>query len=114
MTDIEAITLVAELVDEDAARDIAKAVSARHSIARKYVMWLRRRHPDATPADVIQMLERHYGASIGTVGAVIAASAMAKPPSFRLTGAFSWRICATVLSLYFSDGPRSPRITPAR
>jgi len=77
MTDIEAITLVAELVEEDAARDIAKAVSARHSIARKYVMWLRRRHPDATPAEVIQMLERHYGTSIGAAGAVIAAGAIA-------------------------------------
>ena len=77
MTDIEAITLVAELVDEDAARDIAKAVSARHSIARKYVMWLRRRHPDATPAEVIQMLERHYGTSISAAGAVITAGAIA-------------------------------------
>ena len=55
MTDIETITLEAELVGEDATRDIAKAVSARHAIARKYVMRLRRRHPDATPADVIQM-----------------------------------------------------------
>jgi len=77
MTDIEAITLVAELVDEDAARDIAKAVSARHSIARKYVMWLRRRHPDATPAEVIRILERHYGTSISAAGAVIAAGAIA-------------------------------------
>lgn len=77
MTEIEAITLEAELVDEDAARDIAKAVSARHSIARKYVMWLRRRHPDATPAEVIQMLERHYGTSISAAGAVIAAGTIA-------------------------------------
>jgi hypothetical protein len=77
MTDIEAITLVAELVDEDAARDIAKAVTGRYSIARKYVMWLRRRHPDATPAEVIQMLERHYGTSIVAAGAVIAAGAIA-------------------------------------
>ncbi len=77
MTDTEAVTLEAELVEEDAAREIAKAVSVRHSIARKYVMWLRRRHPDATPAEVIQMLERHYGTSISTAGAVIAAGAIA-------------------------------------
>lgn len=77
MTDIEAITLEAELVDEDATRVIAKAVSARHSIARKYVMRLRRRSPDATPAEVIQMLERHYGTSISTAGAVIAAGVIA-------------------------------------
>jgi hypothetical protein len=77
MADIETITMEAELVEEDAARDIAKAVSARHSIARKYVVWIRRRHPDATPGEVIQMLERHYGTSITTAGAVIAAGAIA-------------------------------------
>lgn len=77
MTDIESITLEAELVGEDATRDIAKAVSARHSIARKYVMRLRRRHPDATPAEVIQMLERHYATSITTAGALISAGAIA-------------------------------------
>lgn len=77
MADTETITMEAELVDEDAARDIAKAVSARHSIARKYIMRIRRRHPDATPAEVIQMLERHYGTSITTAGAVIAAGVIA-------------------------------------
>lgn len=77
MTDIESITLEAELVGEDATRDIAKAVSARHSIARKYLMRLRRRHPDATPAEVIQMLERHYATSITTAGALISAGAIA-------------------------------------
>lgn len=77
MTNIESITLETELVGEDATRDIAKAVSARHSIARKYVMRLRRRHPDATPAEVIQMLERHYGTSITTAGALISAGAIA-------------------------------------
>ncbi|WP_407709127.1 hypothetical protein ACJJV6_13170 [Arthrobacter nitrophenolicus] len=77
MTDIESITLEAELVGEDATRDIAKAVSARHTIARKYVMRLRRRHPEATPAEVIQMLERHYATSITTAGALISAGAIA-------------------------------------
>jgi hypothetical protein len=59
---IGTIPLKAELVDENAARDIAKAVSARHSIARKYVTRLRRR-PDATPAEVVGMLKRHYAGS---------------------------------------------------
>jgi len=77
MADIDSITLEAELVGEDATRDIAKAVSARHTIARKYVMRLRRRHPDATPAEVIQMLERHYATSITTAGALISAGAIA-------------------------------------
>ena len=77
MTDIESITLEAELVGEDATRDIAKAVSARHTIARRYVMRLRRRHPEATPAEVIQMLERHYATSITTAGALISAGTIA-------------------------------------
>ena len=77
MTDIEAITLETEIVDEDATREIAKAVSGRRSLARKYVMKLRRRHPDATPAEVIEMLERHYGTSISTAGALISAGAIA-------------------------------------
>ncbi|WP_394551730.1 hypothetical protein ACDF64_12755 [Agromyces sp. MMS24-JH15] len=77
MTDAEPITLATELSVEEAARDIAKAVSARHSIARKYVMRIRRRNPDATPAEVIRMLERHYGASITTAGAIITAGTIA-------------------------------------
>ncbi len=77
MTEIESITLGAELVDEDATRGIAKAVSARHSIARNYVLRVRRRHLDATPAEVIQMLERHYGTSITAAGALITAGAIA-------------------------------------
>ena len=74
---IEAITLEAEVTDEVATRDITKAVSARHSIARKYVVRLRRRRPDATPAEVIRMLERNYATAITTAGAVIAAGAIA-------------------------------------
>jgi hypothetical protein len=77
MTDVETNTLEAELVDEEAGREIAKAVSARHSIARKYVMRLRRRRPDATPAELIRVLERHYAASISTAGALISAGAIA-------------------------------------
>ena len=76
MTDMDDSTFEAELVEEDAARDIAKAVSVRHSIARKYVMRVRRRHPDATPAEVIRLLERHYVTAISTAGAVIAAGAI--------------------------------------
>lgn len=76
MTDIDESTFEAELIEEDAARSIAKAVSARHSIARKYVMRVRRRNPDATPAEVIRLLERQYVTAISTAGAVIAAGAI--------------------------------------
>jgi hypothetical protein len=77
LSDIETITTATELEPEEAQRDIAKAVSARHSIARRYVTRLRRRHPDATPAEVITMLERHYGTSITTAGALISAGSIA-------------------------------------
>lgn len=77
MTDIEAITVHVEIVDEVAEREITKAITARHSIARRYVKWVRRWHPDATPAEVIQLIERHYGTSITAAGAVVAAGAIA-------------------------------------
>lgn len=78
MTNIEeTATLGAELADEDAARNIAKAVSGRRAIARKYVMRIRRRHPDAAPAEVIKLLERHYGTAISAAGAVITAGVIA-------------------------------------
>ncbi|QHF22502.1 hypothetical protein GTU71_14020 [Rathayibacter sp. VKM Ac-2762] len=77
MAPVEAVTLEAELVEEEAAEDIAKAVSARHSIARKYVMRLRRKRPDASPAELIRLLERHYGTSITAAGALISAGAIA-------------------------------------
>src|SRR5438132_905199 len=77
MTDMNVSTFEVELVAEDAARDIAKAVSARHSIARKYLMRVRRQNPDATPAEVVQLLERHYVTAISAAGAVVAAAAIA-------------------------------------
>lgn len=77
LSDNEDITLATELSEETAALDIAKAVSTRHSLARRYVLKLRRRHPDATPAEIIRILERHYATSITTAGAVISASVIA-------------------------------------
>ena len=76
MTDVDESTFVADLVEEDATRDIAKAVSARHSIARKYVMRVRRRNPNATPAEVIRMMERQYVTAISAAGAVASAGAI--------------------------------------
>ncbi|MGB3414157.1 MAG: hypothetical protein WBA28_05515 [Microbacteriaceae bacterium] len=77
MTDSEIGTIKAELSAADAERNIAKAVSARHSIARKYLMWIRRKNPEATPAEIIQILEAHYGTAITTAGAVISVAAIA-------------------------------------
>jgi hypothetical protein len=77
MSEVGEDTFEAELVEEEAVRGIAKAVSVRHSIARRFVMRARRRNPDATPAEVIRALERQYVAAVSAAGAVIAAGAIA-------------------------------------
>ncbi|WP_433045034.1 hypothetical protein [Dactylosporangium sp. CS-033363] len=69
-------TFEVELADADAGREIARAVGVRHAIARKFVLRARRRNPDASPAEVIQVLERQYVAAITTAGGVVAAAAI--------------------------------------
>lgn len=71
------VTLEAEVDEADAALEIARAVTGRRALARQYVKWLRRRNPEATPADVVQMLERHYTTSITTAGAAITVGSIA-------------------------------------
>lgn len=73
----EVITVEADLDSDEATREIDKAVSARHSIARRYVKWLRRRKPDASPAQIIQILERHYGSAITAAGTAMTVGAIA-------------------------------------
>jgi uncharacterized protein (DUF697 family) len=75
--DPEDVTLEAELADKDAEREIDKAVRGRRGIARKYVKWVRRRNPDATPAEIIRMLERHYVTAISVAGAAITVGSIA-------------------------------------
>jgi uncharacterized protein (DUF697 family) len=75
--DPEDVTLEAELVDKDAEREIDKAVRGRRGIARKYVKWVRRRNPDATPAEIISMLEHHYVTAISVAGAAITVGSIA-------------------------------------
>jgi len=75
--DPEDVTLEPELVDEDAGREIDKAVRGRRGIARKYVKWVRRQNPDATPAEIISMLEHHYVTAISAAGAAITVGSIA-------------------------------------
>ncbi|WP_433204546.1 hypothetical protein ACQP00_36125 [Dactylosporangium sp. CS-047395] len=75
MTDDDS-TFEVELADVDASREIARAVSVRHAIARKFVLRARRRNPDASPAEVIRVLERQYVAAITTAGGVVTAAAI--------------------------------------
>ena len=75
--DPEDVTVEAELADKDAEREIDKAVRGRRGIARKYVKWVRRRHPDASPAEIIRMLEHHYVTAISVTGAAITVGSIA-------------------------------------
>lgn len=77
MTDTEVVTLHTVLEEADATRNIAEAATGRQALARKYVLWVRRQHPEATPAEVIEHLERHYMSTITTAGSVIAVGAIA-------------------------------------
>lgn len=77
MTDIETITLEAELTDVAAERGIETAVKGRHSVARRYVLWVRRRNPEATPAEVVKVLERHYITAIAVAGGLVTAGSIA-------------------------------------
>jgi len=69
---------------DDAAEEISHAVKGRRSIARKYVLRLRRRHPDASPAEIISLLERHYTTSITTAGSVLAVGGLAATVAIAL------------------------------
>jgi hypothetical protein len=77
VSEIESVTLTTELQPEEADREITRAVSARHKVARKYVMRLRRRHPDASPTEIVAMLERHYVRAITVAGGVVTAGTIA-------------------------------------
>ncbi|GAA3341835.1 hypothetical protein GCM10020358_34680 [Amorphoplanes nipponensis] len=77
MTEIETITLEAELTDDVAQREIEAAVKGRHAVARKYVRWVRRRNPESTPAELITILERHYVTAITVAGGLVTAGSLA-------------------------------------
>lgn len=71
--DVEAVTLEAELLREDAEREIAKAITGHRGVAREHVKWVRRRNPDASPTEIIGILERQYVTAITVAGGVVTA-----------------------------------------
>lgn len=77
MTELESITLTAELSDTAAEHGIEAAVNGRHSAARRYVRWVRRRNSEATPAEVVKVLERHYVTAISVAGGLVTAGSIA-------------------------------------
>ena len=77
VSELESVTLMAEIQPETAKKEITRAVSARHKIARGYVMRLRKRNPEALPAEIIATLERHYVTAITLTGGVVTAGTIA-------------------------------------
>lgn len=75
--DPEDFTLEVDLSEEEAEQIIADAASARESLARKYLLRLLRRHPDARPAQIVRMLEKHYSRSIMAAGWIVSAGTRA-------------------------------------
>lgn len=59
----------------DAALD--KAVAIPSSAVHRHVDKLRARHPEATPADVVRMLERQYVLAVSTSGGAVGVAAAA-------------------------------------
>mgnify|MGYP007022189283 CR=1 FL=1 len=49
----------------------------RARLARSYVRWLRRRNPDASPAEIVALLEKQYLSSVTAAGAVVSAGSLA-------------------------------------
>ena len=53
-----------------------RVISVQRPVVVAHVKSLRRRHPDASPAEIIQILERQYLAAVTTGGAAVGASAV--------------------------------------
>ncbi|WP_186377220.1 hypothetical protein [Curtobacterium pusillum] len=53
-----------------------RVLSVQRPVVVAHVKSLRRRHPDASPAEIIQTLERQYLAAVTTGGAAVGASAV--------------------------------------
>lgn len=56
---------------------IDKAVRVQHSAVVNHVQRIRRRHPGATPAEIVAALEKKYVATVTSTGAAVGAVAAA-------------------------------------
>jgi len=73
------------------ASTLDRVLSVQRPVVVGHVNAIRRRHPDATPDDVIRTLERQYLVAVSTAGAAVGASAVIPGVGFAaslgLTGA---------------------------
>jgi hypothetical protein len=71
-------------------RWLDRLLDVQRPVVVAHVNGVRRRHPDASPAEVIQILERHYLTAVTSGGAAVGASAVIPgigvAASFGLTG----------------------------
>ncbi|MGG5259206.1 hypothetical protein [Phycicoccus avicenniae] len=75
--EVNGTTLASDITGKEAAAEIATAVDGRRGAARRYVLWLRRRQPEATPTELIGTLERHYVTAISAAGAAVTVGSIA-------------------------------------
>ncbi len=57
-------------------KGVEKLLSVQRPLVLAHVRRVRRQHPDASPAQVIAILERHYLTAVTTAGAAVGASAV--------------------------------------
>ncbi|MET4781788.1 hypothetical protein [Glaciihabitans sp. UYNi722] len=70
------MTLVRGKTPIQVEKGIERLLSVQRPVVLAEVRSIRRRHPDATPAQVITILERHYLTAVTTGGAAVGASAV--------------------------------------
>jgi hypothetical protein len=77
-------------LDPRVAQGIDKVLAVQRPVVLAHIRRVRRRHPDATPAQLVAILERDYLTAVTTGGAAVGASAVAPAigtgASFALTG----------------------------
>lgn len=63
-------------VEKGVEKGVEKLLSVQRPLVLAHVRRVRRRNPDASPAQVIAILERHYLTAVTTAGAAVGASAV--------------------------------------
>ena len=60
---------------DDFQERVFKAIAVQRPAVTAYIKEIRRRHPDATPAQVMRIIEKQYVATTTSASAVVGASA---------------------------------------
>ena len=82
---------------------VDKAVHLQSGAIRAYVHWLRRQHPEQSPAEIQHTMDKHFKNAVSATGAGVGAAAAVR--SHRRCCSCRWRICCV---------PRPRRVLHAR